>query len=126
MKNYKQLLILFTLLIGGFIPNQAYAQANAKISDSVPIAEHFEGGKEALMKTIQETMEYPPAAKKNRRQGTCIIRLELLEDGTTKNLKIVKEFGSGSGAEAKRIVETLKFNAPGYSGIYSIPVKFKL
>lgn len=93
---------------------------------SLPIAIHYEGGKEALLDKIQEIMVYPASAKRNRRQGECIIHLTLQEDGTIENAKIVKEIGAGTGAEALRIVKTLKFNAPGYIAEYNIPVKFSL
>ena len=65
-------------------------------------------------------------AKRNRRQGTCIIHVKLMEDGTFDHVKVVKNIGAGCGEEAARVVNTLKFNAPGYVADYNIPVKFKL
>ena len=93
----------------------------------VAIAEHYTGGKEQLLKDIKANLKYPPAAKRNRRQGTVVVHVKLMENGTLTNVKVVQDkLGAGCGAEAVRIVKTLKFNAPGYVAEYNIPVKFKL
>lgn len=132
MKNLKTILLITAILLGAnFLSNNAFAQnygntAGSAKAGSLPIAEHFEGGKEALLKTIKETIVYPPSAKRNRRQGECIIHITLQEDGSIQNAKIVKEIGAGTGEEALRVVKTLKFNAPGYIAEYNIPVNFKL
>jgi protein TonB len=93
---------------------------------SIPIAEHYEGGEEKLLQDIAAELQYPPMAKRNRRQGTCIIHVKLMEDGSFDHVKVVKNIGAGCGEEAMRVVKTLKFKAPGYVADYNIPVKFKL
>lgn len=109
-------LLIFTLFIG----------ASFTLAENLPIAEHYEGGEEKLLADIQTELQYPATAKRNRIQGTCIIHVKLLEDGTFEYAKIVKNIGGGCGDEAARVVKTLKFKAPGYSAEYNIPVKFKL
>lgn len=136
MREFKRILFVVTIfLITGLFTNSFAQEANkpnlgnnagSAPKGSIPIAEHFDGGKDALLEKIQEIMVYPPSAKRNRRQGECIIHVTLQEDGTIENAKIVKEIGAGTGAEALRIVKSLKFNAPGYIAEYSIPVKFHL
>jgi len=69
---------------------------------------------------------YPPTAKRNRMQGQCIVSFTLNEDGSTANHKIIKNIGGGTGEEALRVIKLLKFNAPGYSMVASLPVNFKL
>lgn len=91
-----------------------------------PVATHYPGGQDSLVAHIYERLEYPPNAKRMRTQGTCIVHFTLMPDGTMKNISVVKDVGNGTKKEAKRIVETLKFNAPGYQANYQIPVKFKL
>jgi protein TonB len=95
-------------------------------SETIPIAEHYEGGKDALVLAIHEEMKYPIMARKSRTQGKCIVHLKLEADGTTSNFRVVKNQGATTGEEARRVVETLKFNAPGYDIEYNIPVIFKL
>ncbi|WP_114781418.1 energy transducer TonB [Botryobacter ruber] len=91
-----------------------------------PVAEHYEGGVEAMYKFINSELKYPPLAKRNRKQGTCIIGFTLNEDGSTSGFKILSEVGAGTGDEALRVARLLKFNAPGYSIVGSVPIMFKL
>ena len=63
---------------------------------------------------------------RNRLQGECIIAVTLNADGTLQNMKILKNKGGTLGEEALRVVRTLRFNKPGYSNQYSLPIKFKL
>jgi protein TonB len=108
------------LLLGVFFATSSFIQSD------VPIAEHYTGGEEQLLKDIAVELQYPPMAKRNRKQGTCIVHVKLMEDGSFGYVKIVKNIGAGCGDEAVRIVKTLKFKAPGYVAEYNIPVKFKL
>lgn len=73
---------------------------------------------------INDKLVYPVMAKRNRIQGTCIVKLKLDEFGKMSDLNLVKNIGGGCGEEALRVVRLLQFNAPGYSAIYSIPVNF--
>lgn len=137
MKTFKTLLsIVLVALAFVFTSNTAFAQTTKKpgygnsagngIKGSIPIAEHYEGGKEALLKAIHDAIVYPPDAKRNRIQGQVNVRVTIQKDGTLKNVKVVKDIGAGCGEHAKEVVMGLKFNAPGYISEYTIPVKFKL
>jgi protein TonB len=120
MKKLLATYILCVIALTALAQNQ-----DTKVKRSgIPIAEHYEGGEEALVKFIEEKMVYPVMAKRNRIQGTCIISLKLDEFGKGSDFKIVKNIGGTCGEEALRLVQMLKFNAPGYSAIYSIPVNF--
>lgn len=92
----------------------------------LPVAEHYKGGQDSLVAHLQRSIQYPALAKRNRVQGQCIVGFTLNEDGSITNMKVLKEVGGGLGQEAVRVVQLLKFNAPGYSQQYSIPVNFKL
>ena len=93
----------------------------------IPIAEHYQGGQDKMLQDIKANIKYPPAAKRNRKQGTIIVRVKLMENGTLGYAKVVSDkLGAGCGAEAVRVIKTLKFNAPGYIAEYNIPVAFKL
>jgi protein TonB len=93
---------------------------------AIPVAQYYEGGQAAMYEFINSNLQYPPGAKRNRIQGQCIVSLTLNADGTTTNMRILKNMGAGTGEEALRVVRLLKFNAPGYSVQSSIPVTFKL
>ena len=132
MKNLNLLLkniVFVTLLL--LVSQSTFAQdygnkAGDAKKGSLPIAEHFEGGKEALLQAIQDEMQYPPSAKRNRIQGECIIHVTMQEDGTMKHVKVVKNIGGGCGEEAARIVKALKFKPLGYVAEFNVPVQFKL
>lgn len=120
MKNLKyvtNLLILVAITI--ILPSSI-------LSDEIPIAEHYEGATVKLMADIDSTIIYPPTAKRNRIQGTQNVRVTLLADGKLINLRCLNSIGAGCCEEAKRVLKTLKFKAPGYQANYIIPVKFKL
>jgi protein TonB len=102
-------------------------KAGGKAADkAIPVAEYYEGGQAAMYEFINSNLQYPTLAKRNRIQGQCIVSVTLNEDGTTSNMKILKNVGGGTGEEALRIVKLLKFKAPGFSVQSSIPINFKL
>ncbi|MGV3539667.1 MAG: energy transducer TonB [Rufibacter sp.] len=92
----------------------------------LPVAEHYAGGQDSLVAHIQRSIQYPALAKRNRVQGQCLVGFTLTEDGAVTSLRILKEVGGGTGQEALRVVQLLKFKAPGYSQQYTVPVNFKL
>jgi periplasmic protein TonB len=92
----------------------------------LPVAVHYPGGQDSLVAHINRSIQYPAMAKRNRVMGQCIVGFVLNEDGSISNIKLLKELGGGLGQEAVRVVQLLKFNAPGYSQQYSLPVNFKL
>ena len=105
----------------------AFAQNSAKSSDkTLPVAEHYEGGKEALLADIQKNLQYPPMAKRNRVHGECVVAFTLEENGKMVNHKLIKNIGAGCGEEAMRVVRNLKFKAPGYRVDATVPVRFDL
>ena len=92
----------------------------------IPVAQHYEGGLEGMYKAIDEELQYPPVAKRNRVQGECLVSFTVNEDGSTSNFKILRDQGAGTGEEALRVARLLKFKAPGYALNASIPILFKL
>lgn len=130
--------ISISLLVLAFVAFNATAQTDTKKQDAtkenkvwvpskmIPVAEHYEGGQEALYKFVDEQLKYPPTAKRNRIQGECIISFTLNEDGSTSGFKVLKNIGGGAGEEALRIAQLIKFKAPGYATVVSLPIMFKL
>jgi protein TonB len=95
---------------------------------TIPVAEYYPGGQEAMYTFIAKELNYPPMARRNRVQGECIISFTLNEDGSTSGFKILKNAGAGTGEEAMRVAKLLKFKAPGesFGMVASLPIKFKL
>ncbi|QHT65736.1 energy transducer TonB [Rhodocytophaga rosea] len=121
MRN-KFLIVICICVLAGFA-SFAQSAGNGKV---VPVAEHYPGGKEALLADIQKNMIYPPMAKRNRIHGECVVAFTLEENGKMVNHKLIKNIGAGCGDEAMRIVRALKFNAPGYRVDATVPVRFDL
>ena len=94
--------------------------------NTLPAAEHYEGGKEGMYEFISKELKYPALAKRNRVMGEAIIGFTINEDGSTSGFKVLRNPGAGTGEEALRIARLLKFKSPGYALNVSIPIKFKL
>ncbi|MFC6224312.1 energy transducer TonB [Hymenobacter artigasi] len=92
----------------------------------IPVAEYYEGGQVAMYDFIGKELKYPLMAKRNRIQGQCIVSFTLNPDGTMSGVKLVKQVGGGTGEEALRVVRLLKFKAPEYPILTSLPIVFKL
>ena len=110
-------------LVFGAVFFEANAQAGKRV---LPVAEYYEGGQEKLLADIQQMIQYPPTAKRNRIQGECLVNFVLEADGRVSSAKLIKEIGGGCGAEAMRVVGQLKFKAPGYRMDAGVPVRFVL
>lgn len=97
-------------------------------SKPIPVAEYYPGGQEAMYAFIAKQLNYPPMAKRNRVQGECIISFTLNEDGSTSGFRILKNAGAGTGEEAQRVAQLIKFKAPGpgFGMVASLPITFKL
>jgi protein TonB len=120
--------LMFLMCFAFFTSITAFAQnsVNAKAEKTLPVAEHYEGGREALLADIQKNLQYPPVAKRNRVHGECVVAFTLEENGKMVNQKLIKNIGGGCGEEAMRIVRNLKFKAPGYRVDATVPVRFDL
>ncbi|GAA4006470.1 hypothetical protein GCM10022408_17820 [Hymenobacter fastidiosus] len=109
-------------------PTEAAAQTVPPVAHvkSIPVAEYYEGGQEAMYEFINKELKYPIMARRNRIQGSCIVSFTLNTDGTMSGVKLVKNVGGGCGEEALRVVRLLKFKKPDYAILTSLPVGFKL
>jgi periplasmic protein TonB len=129
--RFSFLFILFAFITFAAAAQTADAKAEKAVwmpSKSIPVAEYYAGGQEAMYKFIDKQLQYPAMARKNRVQGECIISFTLNEDGSTSGFKVLKNAGAGTGEEALRIAKMLKFKAPGpgFGMVASVPINFKL
>ncbi|OWP62628.1 energy transducer TonB [Hymenobacter amundsenii] len=105
---------------------EAAASGSPQTTKTIPVAEYYEGGQEAMYAFIDQELKYPVTARRNRIQGQCIVSFTLNTDGTLSGVKLVKQIGGGCGEEALRIVKLLKFKNPDYAILTSLPITFKL
>jgi TonB family protein len=92
----------------------------------------FPGGDEALMKFINNNVQYPTSAKEKRITGRVIIRFAVMAKGNIDNVSVLKSVDAELDAEAIRVVKSLPVWTPGQQGgkpvnvWYSVPISFLL
>ena len=119
-------------------------QAYSEIADSIPsqkiftISEEtpvFPKGKEAMSQYIDNELQYPIEAIKNRIEGTVYVKFKVLPDGSLKHIHIIKGLpngGFGINEEALRIVKSMPKWIPGkekgvaVTVVYTLPIKFQI
>jgi periplasmic protein TonB len=114
----KKLLLLASFLFVGSLSVMAQDK-------KFTVSEFYPGGQDSLVAYINRNKVYPVNARKNRVAGQCIVDFTLSEDGKVTNTRLLKDIGAGCGPEAVKVVESLKFNPPGYPIKATLPVNFK-
>lgn len=69
----------------------------------------YPGGDTALYKFFWDNMQYPPDAKKHELEGDITVSFDVMEDGTTGNVRAFNDLGLGTKEEAERLVKLLKY-----------------
>ncbi len=85
---------------------------------------------------INENLEYPEEAIKNKTEGKVVVRFVVTDKGFIKDAKILRDIGDGCGEAAKKVILSMNNMEqkwiPGSQGgrkinaYYTIPVSFKL
>jgi len=85
-----------------------------------------------MFRFIYANLEYPPAAKKKKIEGTVILSFTVEKDGSPKSPEIIQDIGEGCGEEVLRVFAKMpKWNPGPARGRpvrfhINLPVKFKL
>lgn len=104
-------------------------QTVSSVVDEMP---EFPNGDGALMKYLQEHINYPIAARENRIQGRVIVSFIVNEDGSISDVKVKKSVDPDLDKEAVRVVQSMPNWKPGRMGEknvrvnFTIPVTFRL
>ena len=89
-----------------------------------------------MLKFIYSNIKYPAVARENGIEGRAILQFVVEKDGSVQNVKVLREPGGGTGAEAQRVVNMM--NSMGQKWTpgkqrgkpvkvqYTLPVSFKL
>jgi protein TonB len=103
-----------------------------KIFQVVEQMPEFPGGEEALMKFIQNNINYPDMERENDIQGRVVVGFVVNEDGSLSDISVKKGVSSGIDKEAVRVVKKLPNFKPGKQQgkavrvSYVLPIMFKL
>jgi protein TonB len=132
MKNL--LLILFLSLV-------SFTEINAQVKDKVKKDKAIEyvdkmpeypGGEMEMLLFLSQNIKYPKKAQLKNIEGKVEIGFVVTENGSIKNIKILKEIGDGCGIEAVRVVKLMPKWSPGMMKNkpvkvrYSLPINFTL
>ena len=100
------------------------------------LREKKECSEQKFMEYINENLEYPEEAIKNKTEGKVYIRLAVTKNGSIKKVKILRDIGDGCGEAAKKVILSMNNMKqkwiPGSQGgrkvnvFLTIPVGFKL
>jgi hypothetical protein len=123
------LLSVITLFIVSF----ASAQANTTMIDDAPfnyedveIRPEFPGGFNELMSFVGKNFKI---TEYEGNGGTLKVAFVIEVDGTISNVKVVKDLGEGTGAEAKRVISmSPRWSSGEFRGkkvrvLYELPIK---
>lgn len=123
------LLSLITLFIVSF----ASAQANTTMVDDAPynyddveVRPEFPGGYNELLAFIGKNYKMP---EYDGSGGTLKVAFVIEIDGSVTNVKVVKDLGEGTGAEAKRVISlSPRWSSGEFRGkkvrvLYELPIK---
>jgi TonB family protein len=86
----------------------------------------------ALIKYIQQNIQYPLSARKKKMGGTVVVQFTVNADGSVSDEKVVKSVDPALDEEALRLIKNMPAWAPGRQGgkairvQYTVPVRFKL
>ena len=93
----------------------------------------FPGGMKALMKYLQENINYPRISRDNNSQGRAFIRFVVNSDGSIQGVEVLKSSGDiYLDKEAVRVVEGMPNWSPGKQAgkpvrvFFTLPVVFRL
>ena len=102
----------------------------SRIYKSVEQMPRFPGGEAALMRYLQENIQYPAEAAKNNIQGRVVVQFVVEKDGHIGEVKVVRPVSEELDAEAVRVIKTLPDFEPGRQNgeavavWYTVPVSF--
>lgn len=86
----------------------------------------FPGGMDSLIAFLSRNIAYPQEAIDNNVSGRVFLSFVVEKDGTITDIKILRDIGSGCGAEAVRVVKMMPKWKPGMMQGKPVRVQFAL
>jgi len=92
----------------------------------------YEGGEKARNRFLAQHIKYPDAAAAQRIQGTVYLSFVVNEEGSVKDIKVLRGIGGGCDEEAVRVVKLMPKWKPGtqngvpVSVLFYMPIDFRL
>jgi len=131
--------------ISAEVLEETYNDPNAYVEEIVEIVEEesviyayveeypeFPGGEVAMMKFLSDHLEFTQAAKEINLQGTVYVYFVVWNDGSIRDVSILRGLGAGLDEEVVRVIESMPRWNPGIQNgkkvnvEFKMPIKFKL
>ncbi len=103
-----------------------------KVFTAVEQMPQFPGGEAALMKYLNQNIQYPTIAMENGVQGRVIVQFVVTKNGSVGEVKVIRSVDRDLDKEAIRVCKSLpkfipgKMNGQSVNVWYTLPVTFKL
>lgn len=97
-----------------------------QIFTSVEVLPKFPGGEAAFGKFIQKYYKYPQAATEQGISGKVYTQFVVEKDGSLTDIKVVRDLGMGTGAEAVRVLKKMPKWEPGIQNGRPVRVAYTL
>lgn len=141
---HKYFTLLGFLFVTQFVFSQTDTTSDATFKVEKPIVEEpkvfmfveqnpeYPGGDVGLIKFIQANLKYPQMEKDNNIQGKVLLRFLVMEDGSVRDVTVMRGVTPGLDKEAVRVASLLKGFQPGRQQgkpvrvYYNLPIVFKL
>lgn len=107
-------------------PDEPEPPKEVIIYDVVSEMPEFPGGEEELYKFLGDNLKYPAMARESNIQGRVWVGFVVYEDGSIKDIQVLKGIGGGCDEEAVRVVKMMPNWTPGEQMGKKVPVKFRL
>lgn len=113
-------------------PVKPKPEVENKVFDVVEQMPTFPGGQGALMKYLNDHVEYPMVAQENGVQGRVVVGFVVERDGSITDVKVLKSADPSLDREAMRVVKSMPNWIPGKQNgsavrvKFTVPVNFKL
>jgi periplasmic protein TonB len=112
------LFLFIFLLVGGISWAQSGpgrpAPPNTKVvTQKLDAPPRYQGGIEKLSAVINQNLQYPEEAQKQKITGSVLVGFYVEEDGQMTDLKVLQPLGAGCDEEALRVVGLLTEWLPG-------------
>jgi TonB family protein len=91
----------------------------------------YQGGYEAMLKTIRLNMKFPASARRNGVDGTVLVSFIVTKEGGVEDVKVARGLNRDCDLEAVRVVQLLNKWNPGrqrgrpVNVRFNLPIKFK-
>ena len=109
-------------------PSTTQTDTTEKVEDfaTIDVLPEFPGGQEGFAKYISANFTYSPMAREHGVSGKVIVSFVVEKDGDLTDIKVLRDMGLGTGAEAVRVLEDSPKWKPGKQKGKLVRVSFTL